>query len=370
MALYTMDKVLRKPDYYDAVVKTVTHKTPLQTILKRGPKPTDWKQEVECEPETESFEMSAPEGGDFDRTGLTKRVNMVLEHQVMKFRSKRGWSVTDESEEMPSHTEARGEKSRAREQRKDAQEVVLSIERALSSAQEAVARGTAANVVPVTRGLMCWLKPLTTYTDAAARALHAVQTIPKELCPRYGFTGDVTDAAEFNELVFQTMLRNMALQQGDEQNQLTMLAGLQLKAILSNFLGVVKPVTTVETNLVRTQSADSRKKSLICDIFEYDSSIVRVLTDNHLNAVADATTKKYTVDDGQYCGALIRPQCWSIDFMTPLKNVDLPKVGDETAGYHKALLRLACRNPLAQGAIFYQKPTTTGGESQGGGTGS
>ena len=30
------------------------------------------------------------------------------------------------------------------------------------------------------------------------------------------------------------------------------------------------------------------KKSLICDIFEYDSSIVRVVTDNRLNAAVDA----------------------------------------------------------------------------------
>lgn len=353
MALYTMDKVLRKPDYYDAVVKTVTHKTPLQTILKRGPKPIDWKQEVECEPETEAFDMAAAEGGDFDRTGLVKRVNKVLEHQVQKFRSARGWSVTDESEEMPSHTEEKGEKSRAREQRKDAQEVVLSIERAISSAQEAVARGTADSAIPKTRGLMCWLKKLETYTDDAAKALHAVQTIPKELCPRYGFSGDVTDKTAFNETVFQDMLRDMALQQGDEQNQLTMLAGLKLKAILSGFLGLVQPVTGVETNLMRTQPADAKKKSLICDIFEYDSSIVRVVTDNHLNAAVDASTKKYTVDAGLYCGALIRPQCWTLDFMTPLKNIDLPKIGDETAGYHKALLRLACRNPLAQGAIFH-----------------
>lgn len=232
---------------------------------------------------------------------------------------------------------------------------MLSIERAISSAQEAVARGTADSVVPKTRGLMCWLKKLDTYTDTAAAALHAVQTIPKELCPRYGFEGDVTDKSAFNETVFQDMLREMALQQGDEQNQLTMLAGLQLKAVLSGFLGLVNPVTGVETNLRRTQSADERKKSLICDIFEYDSSIVRVVTDNHLNATVDSSTKKYTVDTGLYCGALIRPQCWTLDFMTPLKNIDLPKIGDSTVGYHKALLRLACRNPLAQGAIFHVK---------------
>ena len=34
MALYTMNKVLRKPDFFDAVIKSVTHKTPLLTILK------------------------------------------------------------------------------------------------------------------------------------------------------------------------------------------------------------------------------------------------------------------------------------------------------------------------------------------------
>ena len=165
MALYTMNKVLRKPDFFDAVIKSVTHKTPLLTILKRGAKPTDWAQEVEVEPEIGSYDIAAAEGGQFDRTGLTSRTNLVLKHQLQKFRTKRGWSVTMEAQEMPSHTESKGEKSIAREQRKDSQEVVLSIEHAFSSLQEAVERGTANDTIARTRGLMCWLKPLLTDTD-------------------------------------------------------------------------------------------------------------------------------------------------------------------------------------------------------------
>lgn len=354
MALYTMNKVLRKPDYFDAVIKSVTHKTPLLTILKRGEKPTDWAQEVEVEPEIGSFQMAAAEGGNFDRTGLTARTNLVLKHQLQKFRSFRGWAVTMEAQEMPSHTESKGEKSIAREQRKDSQEVVLSMEHAFSSLQEAVERGTANNVVPKTRGLMCWLKPLLTDTDAAAALLHPVQPIPRVLCPRFGFTGDVTDASAFNEDVFKEMLQNMALQQGDDTLQLTMLAGLNLKSIMSSWLGKVAPVTGVDTNLIRTQSADAKKKSLICDIFEYDGATVRVVTDNHLCAVADASTKKYGVTTGRYSGALIRPEFWAVSTLIPLKNVDLPKEGDEVAGYHVSVQRLECRNPLAQGAIFHE----------------
>lgn len=349
-----MQKVLRKPDYFDAVIKSVTQKTPLLTILKRGAKPTDWAQEVEVEPEIGSFQMAAAEGGSFDRTGLTARTNLVLKHQLQKFRSFRGWSVTMESQEMPSHTEAKGEKSIAREQRKDSQEVVLSIEHAFSSLQEAVERGTANNVIPKTRGLMCWLKPLLTDTDAAAELLHPVQTIPRALCPKFGFSGDVTDQSVFNENVFAEMVQNMALQQGDDTLQLTMLAGLKLKKIMSNWLAKVQPVTGVDTNLIRTQSAESKKKSLICDIFEYDGATVRVIKDNHLCANADASTKQYSVKNGLYCGALIRPEFWAVSQLVPMKNVDLPKEGDEVSGYHVTVQRLECRNPLAQGAIFHE----------------
>ena len=354
MALYTMNKVLRKPDYFDAVIKSVTQKTPLLTILKRGQKPVDWSQEVEVEPEIGSYDIAAAEGGQFDRTGLTARTNMVLKHQLQKFRSKRGWSVTVEAQEMPSHTEAKGEKSIAREQRKDSQEVVLSMEHAFSSLQEAVERGSGNDTIAKTRGLMCWLKPLLTDTDDAAALLHPVQTIPRALCPKFGFTGNVTDPSAFNEDVFSEMLENMALQQGDETLQLTMLAGLKLKRIMSRWLGKVAPVTGVDTNLIRTQSADSKKKSLICDIFEYDGVTVRVITDNHLCASADASTKKYSVTNGKFCGALIRPEFWAVSTLIPLRNVDLPKEGDEVAGYHMAVQRLECRNPLAQGAIFHE----------------
>lgn len=59
MSMFTKNKVLRVPDYFDAVIKTNHHKTPLLSILKRGAKPKDWLQEVECEGATRSYQMAA-----------------------------------------------------------------------------------------------------------------------------------------------------------------------------------------------------------------------------------------------------------------------------------------------------------------------
>ena len=342
MALYTVNKVLRDPDYYDAVVKSVSHKTPLQNILRRGPTPIDWMQEVEVEPDTPSYEMSAQEGGAFDRTGFGKRLNLVLQHQLEKFRSKKGWAVTHESELLPSHTERKGEKAVAREMRKDAQEVVLSIERAISSEQEAVARGTSDDTVAKTRGLMSWLKPATA---------HVVQPIPSALRPSAGLSVDVTSMAAFNETVFQAEAIKAALECGDDALVLTGLVGLQLKKLMSQWLGKATAVQGVENLFATNRDANSKRLQYICDEFAYDGITIRTIVDNHLYAVADGVTGAYSVTEGLYSGAFIRPDCWSIDTLLSLTNRNLADDGSGKCGFHEAILRLACRNPLGQFAV-------------------
>lgn len=360
MALYTMDKVLRKPDYYDKVIKTVITKTPFQAIIGRGAKPIDWKQEVELEPEVDSYDLAAPEGGLFDRTKLGKRTNFVIEMQVQKFRSIKGWNVTVESEEMPSHTESKGEKAKARQMRLDAQELVKSIERTLSSDQEAVARGTSDDTVARTRGLMCWLKPWKSGQTAAQ--VHPVQPIDLRVVPRTGFDGDVKN--DFTEEVLRKILTDTYLLQGDDTLHMTALVGAYLKAKMSDFLGQIKKTESIESALRLTQSASEKKKQLICDFFEYDNSMLRVLTDNHLLAVADADTKKYSIpENARWSGAFIRPEFWTVDPFIPLHNVDLPKEGDEISGYHMAALRLACRNPLAQFRVMHEADESSSSSS-------
>lgn len=369
MAMFTKNKVMRVPDYHDLVVRTYINKTPLLALLKRGPKPKDWEQEVELEGKTPSYDMAAPEGGVFDTSKLGKRVNMTMKHELQKFRTIKGWSVTDEAENMPSHTELKGEKTKAREQRKDAQELILSEEHAFSSDQEAVLRGDADDGVAKSRGLMCWLKALKLTGEEtpeqvkqAIEALHPVHTIKAELCPRNGFEGDVLSA--LTEEVFWDMVTDMADEQGDDHLSLTMLAGSKLKKHMSSWLYRVKAQTGVENAYRLNQMAGSKKKSLICDVFEYDSVTVRVIRDNHLMCKLgnpENGIRYYDHDENaKLAGALIRPEYWSLDVFEELKNVDLPKQGDVTCGYHKLISRLACRNALAQGRIINKVSSTDG----------
>ena len=205
-AIYTTDAVLQINDYYSKVIRAKKYDNPIQTIIKRGEKPEQWKQEIEVEGATGAYSLGAPEGADFDESTLAKRVNTYLEVQLQKFRTKRGYKVTDEAELLPGYTEKKGEKALARQIRRDAEELVRSIEVTLGSAQEAVARGTSDDTIAKTRGMLCWL---------AKNTAHAVQPIPSEFRPQCGITGDLTDSSVFSESLFKAELLKAALEQGD-----------------------------------------------------------------------------------------------------------------------------------------------------------
>ena len=352
-AIYTVDQALQPNDYYSKVIRAKRYKNVIQAILKRGEKPTQWKQEIEIEGETVAQSLGAPEGGDFDESGLAKRVNAILEVQLEKFRTKKGFMVTDETKELPGYTEQKGEKQLARQQRRDAEELAFSIDCALGSTQEAVARGTSDATVAKTRGMMNWLAPLGTYTDAAAASLHAVQTIPKEYCPKAGIDADTSSATYFNEGLFKAELVKAALEGGDEHLQLTGLVGLKLKQIMSDWLGKAKTVSGMDTVIRRTEPK-SRKLELICDEFAYDGVSVRTILCNHLGCTIGDAGSNVTIGDAQYLsGAFIRPEFWTIDTLVPMRTRRLENKGGGERGFHEAILRLACRNPLAQFRVKY-----------------
>lgn len=359
-ALYTVDQTLQPKDYYSQVIKAVAFKNPLQALLKRGPKPEQWTQEVEVEGATKAFNLAAPEGGDFDETGLTARTNLSLTLQLQKFRSKRGYFVTRETKLLPGYTEKKGEKQLARQQRRDAEELMLSIERTLSSAQEAASRGTATDAVAKTRGLLSWLAKFTVAPDAtaeqkaaAAAALHSVQTIAPDLLPTAGIVGDITSNAVFTEELFKAQLIIAARQSGDGVLQLTGLVGLNLKQIMSNWLGHAETISGMDT-ILRRNETKSRKIETICDEFAYDGVSVRTIVDNHLGCTMGSVGSELVAGDAQfYTGAFIRPEFWSIDTLAPLENYDLEDKGAGPRGYHEAIMRLACRNPLSQFAVIH-----------------
>lgn len=360
--LYTVQKNLQKPDYMDGMVQLTKFRTPLLTMLKRGRKPVNWAQEVELEGAITPQDLAAAEGTDFDESGFEADTTMVMKHQLQMFVSKKGFRVTEESEEMPSHNEKGVNAALARQIRRDAERTLLSIENAIGSEQEAVERGTGANTVPKTRGIACWLKPLSTLSAAGASALHSVQTVPWQACPRYGFSGDVKDASKFNQDVMAEIIRNSALQAGDDDISLVFLCGLSLKALISEWSYKVTTVTGVETTIRNSRDLKDRSISFMCDTFEFDGGVFRAVTDNHL--YADTSTMACG-EVSSLSGVAIKPENWTIDTLVPLKKCMLPNKGGGPRGFHKATLRLGCRNPTGQFAVKYVKPTPP----QGGGTG-
>ena len=352
-AIYTVDAVLQVNDYYSKVIRAKKYDNPIQTIIKRGDKPEQWKQEIEVEDATGAFSLGAAEGTDFDESTLAARKNAYIEVQLQKFRTRRGFKVTDEAELLPGYTEKKGEKALARQIRRDAEELVRSIEVTLGSAQEAVARGSGTSEVAKTRGMLCWLAKLSTVTDAGAASLHSVQTIPKEFCPKCGITGDMTSGEVLSESLFKAELIKAALESGDGHLQLTGLVGLKLKAIMSNWLGKAETVSGMDTVLRRNETK-GRKIELICDEFAYDSVSVRTLTCNHLGCTIGTQGDPVTLGEAQYLSAaFIRPEFWTIDTLLPLRIRKLENRGGGERGYHEAILRLACRNPLSQFALVH-----------------
>ena len=74
-AIYTVDQTLQVNDYYSKVIRAKRYDNIIQSLFKRGPKPEQWKQEIELEDATVPYSLGAPEGADFDESGLAKRVN-------------------------------------------------------------------------------------------------------------------------------------------------------------------------------------------------------------------------------------------------------------------------------------------------------
>lgn len=348
--LYTVQKNLVKPDYMDGVIRLTSHKTPLLTLLKRGKKPVDWTQGVELEGDVTPADLAAKEGADFDEKGFEADGTLTMKHQLQIFKSKKGFKVTEESEELPSHNEKGSNAALARQIRIDAERTLLSVEHTLGSEQEAVERGNGTEEVPRTRGIASWLKPLTTLTSAGASALHAVQTIPWQACPRYGFTGDVKDAALFNQDVVAEIIRNSALQAGDDDINLLFLCGLSLKGLLSEWSYKVTKVEGVETTIRNNRNLKDKSISFMCDTFEFDGGVFRTVTDNHLFA---NTTTMLCDETSRYSGVAIKPENWSIDTLVPLKKHMLENKGGGPRGFHKTTLRLGCKNPTGQFMVKY-----------------
>jgi hypothetical protein len=339
MAYFTADRELVDPDFQDGVVASKREDCILQTIIGRGKKPTDWEQKNQVEAFPEAYNARSAEGADHNEANFAEYKDFVLAHVCEVFDSK-GYLVTRHRQMLPGHNEKSGE-TLTRKRMKDAQNLMLSIERAISSDQEAVAYGESHN--PVTRGLLSWLKPLATRTDAGASTLHSVHTIPKELCPVAGLT---TNVANLTEAAFKAELIKARKQRGTGNMSLVGLVGIDLKTVMSEWLS-----KATDVNLRRTQPADLKKITLICDDFNFDGVTCHVMYDGQIGA--DASTMAIG-DASHYTGAFIDPKMWNIGTLEALRDFPLPDKGAGPRGYHTATLRLTCLNPMGQFAIRHQ----------------
>ncbi len=345
MAIFTIHQALQKPDYFDKVIKAKNLETPITFLLKRGEKPTNWEQKVEVEGLPVGYALQAAEGGDFDPSNIPNRMNLTLSQYLQKFRS-RGYQVTKETKLLPGHTEAKGELQLARQQRKDAEELLLSIEYALGSVQEAVERGTTATTVAKTRGMMNWLH---------ANTAHTVGVIPADLRPQNGIDRDFT-ATPLTEAAFRDTLLALAKEAGDGKLSLVGLCGSDFRKVMDDWTIKVSAVTGTDTILRRTEPR-SRKIELIVDEFAYSGVSAKIFTCDNLGfnpTTAGAALVRGAVQFNS--AAFIRPEFWSLDSLLPMTNYPLSDEGGGPRGFHDAICRLTCKNPLGQ-CRFLHVPT-------------
>ena len=340
----TPDRNLAEPDFYNGVIASVHRDTPLQALLKKTTKPINWTESVEVQRIPTPHNAAVAEGTDYTKTP-GKYTNLELQHELEVFRSE-GYGLSRQTMLMPGHNHKGSKGELARQKLEDAQELAFSIENAICSAQEAVLRGSGNDTIAKTRGVMSWLAKLATRTAAAAGTLHPVQTIPFQLCPSVGYDADVT---ALSEATFKDLVKGCAKDLNGNVN-LVGLVGIDLKAVMSDWLAKAT-VTQSAENLIRVnRSASDKKLSLIVDFFEYVGGVVRTVTSQHMNA---DTTTNVVGAAGSLSGAFINTSMWGIESLDPMHDHPLTDNGAGNRGFYEATLRLACYNPMAQFRITH-----------------
>jgi len=102
---------------------------------------------------------------------------------------------------------------------------------------------------------------------------------------------------------------------------------------------------------------NSRKLSLMVDIFEYDGATLRTAWMPRLfcdHEAANMPTTDYTNTSGLF----IDPTMWDLAFSERVHHVDCSTqldTGGGPRGYHEAELRLRCKNPMGQFTVYSKK---------------
>lgn len=396
MAYFTVNRELVDPDYHDGIVASRKEDLQFQNVVGRiKGQPIDWEQKVQVAAFPKARNAATPEGVDFNRANVKEYTDFTLAHVMEIFRSE-GYRVTRHREMLPGHNDRRG-MTRAAKQTLDAQNLLLSVEVAALSNQEAVEYGN--DKTPIMRGAFCWLKKRGNAT--AATDVHAVYPIPLPLVPVAGFVGNVKDASSgLTEDAFWAEAIKAKKQRGTGNMALVGMVGIDLKAHMSGWLAK-QILGGAATNLERSQPADKKILQLICDDFVRDGVRFHVLNDDHVaNQITDvpfgstasdfdASAGEYAVGDyvkydGKYyrcttahskaawnadnfalvtatwaanersylSGLFIDPTMWGFQTLDPIKHYPIVDEGGGPGGWHETTLRLTCLNPMGQFCVM------------------
>lgn len=331
-ALYSFAKPMQVKDYHTGVVNSVRRKAAFLGLIGDGPKPKNWKDTWAVDEFPNTFNGVIGEGVP-KTDGYGSSVPFELEGICEIFRSQ-GYLVTEESELIRAAYESGS--STARSQAKDAENILLSMEKIALSAQPARDRGTG-GVERLTRGAFAWLSP-----DA-----QDFLPVPDALRP----TADqyyTAALSAYNEDALVKQLEAAALQINDKVD-LVGYVGLKLKRKMSLFNYKVDVSATLGDT--RQQQVDKNKVQQMVDFFEYDSGSIktiwmpRLLCDYTNEALADGA-------HGNEAGLFLDIGMWEMAYMqrithTPQDSTD----GAGKRGFHKAIFRLTCKNPMGQFAV-------------------
>lgn len=334
MAYFTVHRELVDPDYYDGVVASKREDLQFQTVVGRlkGKQPLDWEQKVQVAAFPKAYDASVAEGTDFVRSSIGDGdQDFVLSHVMEIFRSK-GYRVTRHRQAMPGHNDKKG-MTAAQKKVKDAQDLLLSVEIAALSAQELTPYGTTKK--PIMRGAFNWLQ----------KGAHSVTglDVNAALRPTAGYEGNVNS---LTEALFKAECVKAKKQRGTGNMSLVGMVGIDLKGIMSGWLGAASNINTGK--LMRTQDADKKTLQLICDDFVFDGVRVHVLNDDHVNIPTTGTGAYEPSEVSYLSGIFIDPTMWGFSTLMPLEHFDIVDEGGGPGGWHETTLRLTCLNPMGQ----------------------
>lgn len=167
---------------------------------------------------------------------------------------------------------------------------------------------------------------------------------PADIPPAYQSIASVTlGGSSFTEANLNGLLQDLYEANGMPGGQLTLLAGPTLKRDISDFAR--QEGTTTALSFQVTQPAESKKISLVVNMYEGDFGNVAVIPSLFLNR----TSGSATVDTN--AGLLIDPEYIAVNMLKAESSSELENKGGGRRGFCETIAGLACLAPKAHGKI-------------------